>query len=152
MIKLAVEPLRSCIDELLPLLEKHFEEVNFNKEDIPHEPDWDGYMLLENSGMLHVVTAREEDGRLLGYCSTLINTSLHHRHNVFGVNDALYIIPEYRGTGLAYDMFQFVFASLKELGVDTVHISMKVTHPFDGLCKKLGMQLEERLYSLYIGE
>ena len=151
MITFAVETLRECLDELLPILEAHFEEVNFDKDQVPHEPDWDDYMLLENSRMLHVVTARE-NGTLVGYCSTIINTSLHHRNNVFGVNDALYLIPELRGTRVAYDMLKFVFADLKTRGVDHVHLSMKVTHPFDKLCEALGMHLEERLYSLHIGD
>ena len=151
MIKFAVETLRECLDDLLPLLEPHFEEVNFNKDTVPHEPDWDGYMAMENARLLHVVTARD-DGELVGYCSTLIGPSLHHMNNTFGINDALYLKPEYRGGRVAFDMMKFVFAELKKLGVDHVHLSMKVTHPFDALCEALGMQLEERTYSLHIGD
>lgn len=151
MITYTTETLRDCLDEMLPILEDHFKEVNYHQSQVPHEPDWDGYVQLENARMLHVAVARD-DGKMVGYCSTVINTSLHHRNNTFGVNDALYVLPEYRKTSVAYGLLTYVFAELKSMGVDTVHLAMKVSHPFDELCEGLGMQLEERMYSKYIGD
>lgn len=151
MITYTVECLEECLDEMKPLILKHWEEVSWYKDKIPYNPNWSKYEALEAAGMLHIVVARDE-GKLVGYFATLIDFGLHYSRTKFGVNDALFLHPDYRGGRTAYGMFKFAFSELKKEGVECISIHMKTDFPFDKLCEKLGMQKQEYLYSIYVGD
>lgn len=152
MINYAVEKLDQCLEEMKPLIQAHWEEVSWYKDLIPLAPDWDQYYRMEDSGFLHIVTARD-DGVLVGYYSSVITQGLHYMRTRFAMNDALFVHPDYRGGSTAYKMFKYAFKVLKEEeGVDCISIHMKTDFPFDKLCESLGMQRQEYLYSIYVGD
>jgi hypothetical protein len=49
-------------------------------------------------------------------------------------------------------MFKYAFEQLKAAGAQIITIHMKTDAPFEKLCQKLGMQKQEYLYSIYIGD
>ena len=60
---------------------------------------------------------------------------------------------DYRGSGLAVELFQIAESKLKEnYNVDVINVSMKVSLPFDDLMKYLGFEYIERTYSKFIGD
>ena len=150
-MKYEVETLGSCLKEMKPLILKHWQEVSWYKDKIPYSPDWDKYYAMEDAGMLHIVTARDE-GKLVGYYVSVVNSGLHYSETKFAMCDALFVDPDYRGGTTAYKMFKFAFSELKELGVQCISLHMKTDFPFDKLCEKLGMQKQEYLYSIYVGD
>lgn len=151
MITFAVEKLDSCLEELKPLLNEHWEEIAWYKDKISYVPSYDKYYALEDAGVLHIVIARDE-GKIIGYYVSMVNYSLHYMNTKFAVNDILFIHPDYRGGSAAYRMFKFAFKELKKIGVDCITIHMKTDFPFDRLCESLGMKKQEYLYSIYVGE
>ena len=129
----------------------HWEEVAANKEKVDFNPDYDKYKVIEDTGSLHIVTARKE-GVLIGYFVSFLTPSIHYKDHVFALNDVLYVAEKYRGGSVAFKMFIFAESHLKKLGVSVIFIHMKVYAPFDKLCLKLGYTNVERSYSKYIGD
>ena len=65
MVEFKVEYLRDCIEEMKPLLYDHYLEVHAYPDKIPFNPDYDRYLELEKSGVIHLTTARV-DGKMVG--------------------------------------------------------------------------------------
>lgn len=147
----AVEKVKNCLEEMKPLLQEHYEQVAMYKDKIPLEPDYDKYLDLCDSGILHIVTARDED-KLIGYYISMMVPHIHYSSHKFAVNDILYIDEEYRKTLVGLEMFKFAEKCLKEEGVSVMTIHMKTSLPFDSLCEGLGYDYAERNYTKYIGE
>ena len=151
MIKFAVESYYNVLLELRPMLEQHWAEISWYQDEVPYDPDWDRYAKMADAGMLHIVTARDE-GKLIGYYISLLTAGMHYRSTVYAMNDVLFVDPEYRGGTVAYRMFKYAFEQLKAAGAQIITIHMKTDAPFEKLCQKLGMQKQEYLYSIYIGD
>ena len=66
IIEIKVERLKSFVDEMKPLLLNHYDEVHLFKGKVEFNPDYDGYLAIDEAGMLHSVTVRL-DGKLIGY-------------------------------------------------------------------------------------
>ena len=152
MIEYAVEKLDTCLEEIEPLLREHYHEIAWYKDKIPYDPDFERYQTIEDAGILHIVTARDE-GKLIGYFVSLISYGMHYMSTKYAVNDVLFLHPDYRNGMTAYKMFKYAFKVLKDdEGVDCITIHMKTDFPFDRLCESLGMRKQEYLYSIYVGE
>jgi len=92
-LEFAWEPFHRVIEEALPLLKRHYEELGLDE---PFDPDWRSLMFMERNGRLVIATMRV-DGRLVGYCGgLLINYLASQSYRVVMVN-ALYIEDTYRG-------------------------------------------------------
>ena len=151
MIEYKVELFSDCIEEMKPLLEKHYLEVALYQDKIDLNPDYDKYFEIEDAGMLHLVTAREE-GQLIGYFLSLVTPNMHYSDHHYALNDILYVAEEYRKSGVGASMFSYAEKCLKEKGVSVIVIHMKTELPFDSLCETLEYDYSERIYTKYIGE
>lgn len=147
----AEEKLKDCLEEMKPILRLHYEEIAMYKDKIPLDPDYSKYFLLEEEGIFHAVTVRDE-GKLIGYFLSLVTPSIHYSQTVYAVNDILYVHPNYRLSGVGQEMFRFAEEKLKEKGADVIAIHMKTALPFDSLCKGMGYDYAERNYTKYIGD
>lgn len=150
MITYQPEPIDHCLEELLPLVQQHYHEVESYQEVAPLNVDVDKYRQLYDLGLLSVVTARDGD-RLIGYCIDSIGAGLHCKSTLFAVNDAIFVHPDYRGTLVAYRMVSEVKRELISLGVQIHMIHMKSNKPFKRLVEKQGYDQLEMVYSQYIG-
>jgi hypothetical protein len=151
MIRFAVEDYFDVIEDMKPLLAAHYHEIAWYQDKIPFDPDWERYAAMAELGIIHIVTARDDE-RLIGYFVSLVSPGMHYKQTLYALNDVLWLHPDYRGGTTAYKMFQYAFVQLKALGVDCISIHMKTDAPFEKLCQKLGMQKQEYLYSIYIGD
>lgn len=147
---ISIEKLDQCLEEMKPFLKKHYEEVFLYKEHIDLNPDYNTYYKFEEEGMLNTVIAREE-GKLVGYFLSFIFKNPHYKDHYFASNDIIYVDPLLRKTGVGYDMLKFAEKELKSKGVSVMAINMKVAKPFEGLCKALGMDKAEYVYTKYLG-
>ena len=139
------ERLEGIQSDMLPLLSSHYKETD-GSTGIPFDPNWESYFSLENLGLLHTITVRT-GGVLVGYYLSVITPSLHSKDLLYCVNDAIYILPRYRGAGVGKGLLNFVEHTMKERGVDVMTISMKRDLGFDKLCEKLGWVYTERVYT-----
>lgn len=80
------------------LIRQHHGEVNVDKVD-ELAVDWERYHGLERAGLL-VVLAAWADQRLVGYSVTQLTRPLHYKDTFVGYNTALFLLPEFRGTGV----------------------------------------------------
>jgi GNAT superfamily N-acetyltransferase len=147
MIEFAEENAHDLIEEIIPLTEEHWGEIARNKDVIKLNPNYDTYKTLQDLGMLHIVTARDE-GRLIGYAITLITPNLHYSDHLFAVNDILFISKKYRGGRTGYRMFKYMEKCYRERGVSVVHIHSKLAHDFAKLMDHLGYSEIEKVYEL----
>jgi|TARA_R110000796_G_C14242824_1_gene397518 GNAT superfamily N-acetyltransferase len=138
-------------DELEPMFKAHWEEIEVNREKVKLSPNWASYSAIEASGCLGVYTARKE-GKMIGYCVVIADTSLHHSDHIFAFNDLLYIDPAHRKGMTGMKLIKYAESDLKECGVSYLVINTKVSHPFDPLLERLGFDLIERSYSKYLGD
>jgi len=146
-----VEKLVDCLEEIKPLLESHYKEIAMYQDKIELNPDYDKYLTLCDSGVLHIVTARYE-GVLVGYFVSLVLPHLHYQDHMYAANDILFIAPEYRNAKVGLSLFKYAEEALKELGVSVLTVHMKTLLPFDSLCEGLGYDYAERSYTKFIGE
>lgn len=151
MITYNIEKLDDFLEEIKPMLFAHWEEIALNKDKIKLNPDYERYYVMEQLGLLRSVIVRDE-GKVIGYYISMLAPHLHYKDCYTALNDILYLAPEYRKSDVAYKMFKFAEADLKELGVDLMFLHMKIEFPFVELCEAVGMKKVEYSYSKYIGE
>lgn len=101
--------------QILPLAQKCWEESTvfkaetcayYGERDFEIEPDIEGYQKLSDSGILVLITMRD-DGELKGYTVGFTYRSMHHRRILCGIGDSIYIEPDYRSyTAVMADKFE----------------------------------------------
>lgn len=151
MISYQKEKLIGILDVMMPMLEKHWDEVAGNKDKIKLDPDYNTYLKMESEGYLHVYTARDE-GRLIGYSIFIVTYHLHYQTVKYANNDIIYIEPGYRksevGAGLIAQAEQGL---MYDEGVDVIMMSMKAKKPFEKTMTRQGYSLFEYNYAKYVG-
>ena len=132
------ETVLNVCEEIKPLLLKHWEEISHYK-DIPLDPDWDGYLRIEESGALRIYTARDDENVLVGYAVFFIKHNLHYRTSLQALQDIIFIDPEKRGFGAKFILW--TEKQLADEGVQVVfhHIKTKTPHTID-LFRRLGYE------------
>lgn len=105
-------------------------------------PDWNAYRKLFEKGVLAVVTARRNN-EIVGYTVNFISRHLHYSF-LYGVNDIIYMHPEYRGYGIK--LIKTTERLLKDKGVEFFSMSIKPHVDFRRVLEKLGYHLLEYQY------
>ena len=151
MITIQVELIKDIVEEMKPLLEKHYEEVHLFPDKIPFNPDYDKYFELEKMGLTHTLTVRH-DKKLVGYIVAFLYPNLHYKDHMYAINDVIYLDEKYRHTDVAEEMLRYAESYYKGLGASVMTFHMKVGIPFKSLCDKVGLEHGENLYLKFIGE
>lgn len=99
------EPLSILLDDgLAELVRQHWEEVGVHKDEMPLDPDWDGYQRMEDDGELRLLSGRI-DGVLRGYHSVrVVKGHLHYKSTPHAMSDAIYVLREHRRSGLGLEL------------------------------------------------
>lgn len=130
--------------EVTPLSEKHYKEIA-HYQDIELAPDLEAYMRCEQAGGLRVYTAREDDGKLIGYEIFFVRHNLHYKNSLQAAQDVLFIDPEKRGFGM--DFIDWCDQQLKAEGVQVVTQHIKAKHNFGRMLERLNYELVDLIYS-----
>lgn len=120
------ERLPSIARELQPLFERHWSEIALDRELVPLEPNWDDYFELDRRGVLHVLTARNHRGALVGYCFNLVGPHLHYVSTRFAHTEMFWLAKRYRKGWRPVRMMATNLAGLKELGAKVATINFKL--------------------------
>lgn len=150
-IKYQQEFLSSCEKDCQDLIKQHWEEIALNKDHIKLNPDWESYHSLEESGILKIFTARDNQ-TLIGYFVVTVSRSLHYKDHIFANNDIFYLDESYRKGFTGIKLMKFAEKCLKEDGVSLLNVNTKIHKPFDTLMTFLGYKNIERVYSKYLGD
>ncbi len=145
MINYATEKLADIIEALKPLIHDHWSEVENHQDIISLNPNFEKYKTLDEMGILHVVTMRDEK-KLVGYFISFIQAHPHHMDCLMALNDVLFIDKEYRKGFNATRLIKFAETELKELGVMKTYITVKLDHDFSLLLEKMNYKARERIY------
>jgi|TARA_R110000796_G_scaffold156519_1_gene273302 GNAT superfamily N-acetyltransferase len=136
-------------NDILVLIDLHYEEIALNQDKIKLNPDWEVYRALEDQGKLKVFTARD-NGTLVGYFVVVVGVNMHYKDHTFACNDVIYLHKDYRKGFAGIKLIKFAKKCLTEDGVSVLTINTKVHQPFDRVLERLGFKLIERVYSSYL--
>ena len=121
------ETLDTALEDMKPLLRRHWSEIARNQDVIALDPDYDAYHRLEAAGFLRVFTARK-GSEMVGYALYFVKPHIHYRRDVWAVCDIVFIAPEHRGRA-GIGLLRFCESRLRALGVSVMHTTGKVEHP-----------------------
>ena len=145
-MQFATESLYDVMDEVAPLICRHWEHIALDKDTIPLKPDWDVYKNLQDLGKLNITTAREA-GELVGYAVYIVAQSLHYSEEVFADADIFWLSPEHRKGTAGMRLFKHAEASLKDSGVTKVFNKVKLHFDVGRVFERMGYQPIERVYA-----
>jgi hypothetical protein len=144
MITLREETNLPTILEGIALGLQHYNEVESKSETIAYKPDIMKFKQLLDLGLLLNVTARDEQGRLVGYFSMLVTEDL-----LTGSPTAqelgIFITKKYRGGSTFVRMERMMSSILKDRGYKEMRIMFKTGHNHD-LPLRMGYEETERAY------
>lgn len=132
------EHFHAIAHELPALFEKHHREL-WLYQDIPLVPDWDKYYALDVSGVLRILTVRD-NGILVGYLFGLFSNHLHAARTLHAGVDMLWLDPVYRQGWTGFKLFKEYLRACKEWGVVVANVSVR-TNFADGRVGKLLVRL-----------
>lgn len=151
MITYREEKYSDILEEILELYPHHYEEVGMDKEYIPLDPDIGQYLALEEQGILHLLTVRDNE-KLVGYHKAFIVPHIHFKSTLVAYTDLYFLMPEYRKGFTGINFFKILEGKLKKLGVKKIYTMTKVKKDNSALFNRLGYTLAEYAYTKYIGD
>lgn len=143
-MKYQKESFRVITPEAKPLWEEHYKEIA-HYQDIPLDVDFDRYHALEDMGVLNIWTARDADGKLVGYAFYFVNKNGHYRGSLQAVQDILFVRKENRGL-LGAKLIKHCDEELRKMGVQVVYHHVKKEHNFGPLLERMGYTLVDLIY------
>ena len=111
---------------LPPLFQQHWEEIALDQGTVPLEPDWDSYHALDLNQVLHVLSAWDLDGQLVGYIFNLIGGHQHYVGTRFAHTEMFWLHPDYRKGWLPVRMFLANIEGLRARGAVVSTINFKL--------------------------
>lgn len=139
------ERFAAVIDEALPLLQRHWQEVT-HYSDIPLDIDRPGYERIDQAGLLRIYTARD-DGKLVGYAAYVVGKNSHYRASLQARQDVIYVASNLRGAWIGSKLVKYADAMLAHEGVQVVYQHVKLAHPALGrILERAGYEPIETIY------
>lgn len=151
MLTFQTEALANVREEAAPLLRRHWQEVALDQGTVPLDPDWDAYAQIEAAGLMHITTARDETGALVGYSAYFIAPNLHYRSLRVAETDIFWLAPEHRRGLAGARLIRAAEAALAERGVNKVVSKVKIHIDTGPLFERLGYHAIERIYAKTLG-
>jgi GNAT superfamily N-acetyltransferase len=150
-IAYTVERYRDVVNEIQPLLARHYEEISTNRG-FPLLPDWDTYARLDAQGKLNIVTVRDmaRDRQLIGYSIFLVVMHLHYQSMKLAQSDIIFIDKPYRRGRTGLGLIDASEQALRALGVNKVCWHVKQNHDWGAILARRGYFGEEINWSKLI--
>lgn len=131
------------IQEIQPLIEKHYEELGKFKE-FKLDPDYNAY--YHAGDFVKIFTAREQ-GNLVGYSIFWVSQSLHHQKVKQALQDILFLDPKFRGQNIGIEFVGWCDERLKEKGVQVIMQVVRNRQKHGAICEALGYEPLEWVYA-----
>lgn len=150
-VQFAIETIDQVLNDMTWLWDIHWQEIALDKAKVPLNPDVDTFRLLEDVGLLLIVTARDGE-KMVGYHVSIVRPHLHYKHSLSAYADMYFIHPDYRQGMTGVRLFKYLEEQLREKGVERVFQSTKLHKDVGKLFERLGYKETERLYVKWIGD
>jgi hypothetical protein len=144
----AIENMDQVMGEIKPLIHAHWREIAHYQE-IPLEPDWEAYRLMDKNRSMKIFTYRDKEKNLIGYAIYFVRPHLHYSTCVTAYQDILYVRADKRGRGLHF--LAWCDAQLETMGVDLIVQHIKAAHNFGPALEKQGYELMDLIYTKKVG-
>lgn len=117
MYKIQEETNAKVLAECLKLGEMHYNEVFAHKlGQVKWNYNWQFLKICLDNGLMHIVTARNDDDELLGYFTDLVSPDMFS--STFVAKElAIFVHPDHRGNKLFGQMLEFIEDLLTKNGV-----------------------------------
>ena len=102
-------------DGLLPIVERQWNESGMPGAKL--HVDWPRYQMLETEGVMKWVSFRDE-GKLVGYATIFLTHPLHHKDDMTGMVDSIYLMPEARKGSAGLSAISRIEEMLEDVGVN----------------------------------
>jgi len=137
IVEYAQEYYHEVIDEIVPMLSVHGDEV----EDYTVVPVLEVYEAGDSKDIFAIYTMRHE-GKLVGYAGFWKLDNPHRAGSVTASNDLIYVHPDYRGA-LALKFFEWIEQNIL---TDVIIYTFKTMHDHPELMEHLEMKFTEKVY------
>lgn len=128
MFKIQEETNVKTLAECLRLGKMHYDEVYADKKDkVPRNYNWQFLNICLTNHLLHIVTARNDDGVMIGYFANLVSPDMFS--TTFVAKElAIFVHPDYRGQGIFEQMLNDMEALLIKNGVTSQMLAFQKGH------------------------
>ena len=142
-----VEGYLAIEHELARIIPDHHDELMLEEQHKKWDPDYARYRGMASAGIIHIPTARNAAGDLVGYWIFFVLPNLHHKSITTAYCDLLYLRPAYRGEHRGMRFGEFMLTTLEALAVGEAYCSTKVHRSYGPYFEKLGFFAIETLYT-----
>jgi len=146
-----IESLTEHLEEIKPLLPKHWEELGLHQGKMPLDPNYPLYLARDAAGEVLFCTLRKE-GQLVGYWVNFIAPGLHYRSTLTMTMDILWTHPDVRGRSGGFLLAECVRQEAKRRGVRVWYAGSKNHKTISWFLESIGMTKVEEYFSLWLGE
>lgn len=154
MLTLMLETLDECKAEIYGICEsQQYAELAQFTDHVPMCVDWKRYYAMEYHGELFIVVARSK-AKIVGYY--FCDISLHRRYasTLMAHLDFFYVVPEYRGRGLVFRLFDAVEKELRRRKAKAWYTGYKTDNPLglDLILPKMGFSPSNTTLVKWLGD
>jgi len=146
MLRIQTETWTAIDQEIEEVAGFHWDELALDKLLFERDLDHERYLKMDELGMMHVVTARDEN-KLVGYIVCFVMPHLHYKSSgLTALADMYFLMRQYRN-GAGVRMFMEMERGLKAKGVIRAHMSCKVHENHTKLFEAMGWDLTDLTFS-----
>lgn len=143
------ERQHEIIPDIDPVYRKHYEETEkVYLPDSEYNPRFESYEALEKNGTFVLFTVRKYS-TVVGYLQYHVYRDMHAQNALTAREDAFFLLPEYRGSGIAPKLLQYAEHFLQKLGCAYTGMTDKSPvggAPIGGFLEKQGYGLVAHYY------
>lgn len=101
------------------------------KEDFGEgDVNWELLRTLSYHGLIKLITARGSTGEIVGYGMTILSPSLYNRNSMVAELSSIFLLPEYRDSGIARKIIKETERVLKNLDVHCFTFTTRTSEPY----------------------
>lgn len=144
LIVFTSERVAAVWPELSPLSQQHWAEVTLYP-DIPLDPNIELYERMDAAGVIRVFTARDGDGKLVGYSVFFVAPDIRCRGSLQATMEILFILPEHRGFGKEF--IEWCDEQLRDEKVQVIIQHVDMAFDFSPVFVRLGYTWAQKVFT-----
>ena len=135
--------------DIMPELPELFYENWAENEDteLPLDIDWLKLLQVEAMGILHILTVRDEEKKLIGYFFSYIQTTTKFAKTKLAASDAIFVRPGPNRGIAVRRLFEEAKKMSRDLGAKKLYIVVKAGSPVAKLLSLMKLKLDEETFS-----
>ncbi len=143
---IAKEQLVDTVMDLDALIRDYFARTKAQDGIPPLRMNWKFYADLEAASRLTVLTARADDGVLLGFAMYILGNHPQHAGMPYAMCNTLAVDVSHRNQGIGTLLVEAALAHFKDTDIKMVMHGYRTIYDTEPLFPKLGFDLMEHIY------